>query len=100
MARPVHAMAADSSARSGSGRDRVGDGRPAANDNGAATAYAYDALGRPASRAVAGSAAETFGYDAIGRMNADGHDLGTFTIDTAGVTPWSETRKIGTVGLC
>ena len=44
-----------------------------------AIAYAYDALGRLASRTVAGAGAESFGYDAIGRLtshSADSDDVG------------------------
>jgi hypothetical protein len=43
-------------------------------------AYAYDELGRLASRTVTGAGAETFGYDAIGRLTSHANDLGQFTL--------------------
>ncbi|MGO8866374.1 MAG: RHS repeat-associated core domain-containing protein [Alphaproteobacteria bacterium] len=49
-------------------------------------AYAYDALGRLASRAVAGEGAETFGYDAIGRLVSHASDLGSFALAYLGQT--------------
>ncbi|MGO8866373.1 MAG: peptidase C39, partial [Alphaproteobacteria bacterium] len=49
-------------------------------------AYAYDALGRLASRTVAGEGAETFGYDTIGRLVSHASDLGSFTLAYLGQT--------------
>jgi RHS repeat-associated protein len=49
-------------------------------------AYAYDALGRLASRTVAGEGAETFGYDAIGRLTNHASDLGSFALSYLGQT--------------
>jgi len=51
-----------------------------------AIAYAYDALGRLASRTVAGAGAESFGYDAIGRLTSNTDDLGAFSLAYLGQT--------------
>jgi len=51
-----------------------------------AIAYAYDALGRLASRTVAGAGAESFGYDAIGRLTSHTSDLGAFALAYLGQT--------------
>ncbi len=48
--------------------------------------YAYDALGRVASRTITGSGAESFQYDALGRLTNDTNDLGTFTLAYLGQT--------------
>jgi YD repeat-containing protein len=65
---------------------------PEALSNGT-TAYAYDVLGRVASRAVAGQGAESFGYDAIGRLTSRSNDLGTFTLSYLGQTTQVATRR-------
>lgn len=61
--------------------------------------YAYDALGRPASRTVGGSP-ETFGYDAINRPTTEGNALGTFNLSYLGQTGQlaSQLLQGGTVG--
>jgi RHS repeat-associated protein len=51
-----------------------------------AIAYAYDELGRLASRTVQGAGPETFAYDAIGRQITHGSDLGAFTLSYLGQT--------------
>ncbi len=48
--------------------------------------YAYDELGRLASRTVAGAGAESFGYDPIGRLTSHTSDLGAFTLSYLGQT--------------
>jgi RHS repeat-associated protein len=59
-----------------------------------AIAYAYDELGRLASRTVAGQGAETFAYDAIGRMIAHASDLGSFTLSYLGQTGQLTSRTL------
>ncbi|WIM09099.1 MAG: hypothetical protein OJF58_000050 [Enhydrobacter sp.] len=51
-----------------------------------AIAYAYDELGRLASRTVGGQGAETFQYDALGRLVTHASDLGSFTLSYLGQT--------------
>jgi RHS repeat-associated protein len=59
-----------------------------------AIAYAYDALGRLASRTVAGQGAESFGYDAIGRLVNHTSDLGAFTLAYLGETGQVTSRSL------
>jgi YD repeat-containing protein len=56
-------------------------------------AYAYDELGRLASRTVTGRA-ETFGYDAIGRLTSHASDLGQFTLNYLGQTGQITRRQL------
>jgi RHS repeat-associated protein len=56
--------------------------------------YAYDELGRPASRTVAGAGSETLGYDAIGRLISHASDLGSFTISYLGQTQQIAQRQL------
>jgi len=49
--------------------------------------YAYDELGRVATRAINGIAL-TYEYDALGRIRAEVNELGTFTYEYEGVTSW------------
>jgi YD repeat-containing protein len=56
--------------------------------------YAYDALGRMASRTVAGSGAETFRYDAIGRLSNHASDLGQFALSYLGQTGQIAQRQL------
>jgi len=56
--------------------------------------YAYDALGRLASRAVAGEGAETFVYDAIGRLVTHASDLGSFAFSYLGQTGQITSRQL------
>jgi len=62
-------------------------------------AYAYDALGRLASRTVAGEGAETFGYDAIGRLVSHASDLGAFTLAYLGQTGQITGRQLASSTL-
>jgi len=59
-----------------------------------AIAYAYDALGRLASRTVAGAGAESFGYDAIGRLTSHSSDLGAFALSYLGETGQIASRNL------
>ncbi len=55
--------------------------------------YAYDALGRPATRTIAGGN-EAFGYDAIGRLATHTTGLGTFTYSYLGQTGQVASRSL------
>ncbi|MGC1302357.1 MAG: RHS repeat-associated core domain-containing protein [Caulobacteraceae bacterium] len=68
---------------------------PFSNDS---IAYAYDALGRLASRTVAGAGPETFQYDAIGRLSGHASDLGAFTLSYLGQTAQITQRQLTTGG--
>jgi RHS repeat-associated protein len=59
-----------------------------------AIGYAYDALGRLASRSVAGAGAESFGYDAIGRLTSHASDLGAFALSYLGQTSQIAARQL------
>ena len=61
---------------------------------GSAITYAYDPLGRTASRAVAGSGAETFQYDTINRLSGYTNDLGAFTLSYLGQTGQVTQRQL------
>jgi RHS repeat-associated protein len=64
-----------------------------------AIVYAYDELGRLASRTVAGAGAETFGYDAIGRQISHVNDLGAFALSYLGQTGQITTRQLASATL-
>jgi len=64
-----------------------------------AISYAYDALGRLASRSVAGAGAESFGYDAIGRLISDASDLGAFALSYLGQTNQIAARQLANATL-
>jgi RHS repeat-associated protein len=57
-------------------------------------AYAYDALGRVASRTVGGAPPETFQYDKIGRLVGHTDALGSFTVAYLGETPQPVLRQL------
>jgi RHS repeat-associated protein len=59
-----------------------------------AIAYAYDELGRLASRTVGGQGAETFQYDALGRLVTHASDLGSFTLGYLGQTGQLTSRAL------
>lgn len=61
--------------------------------------YAYDELGRLASRTVTGAGAETFGYDTIGRLTAHASDLGSFTLGYLGQTSQITSRQLASSTL-
>lgn len=58
------------------------------------TSYAYDALGRLASRTVVGAGTETFGYDPIDRLTSHTSDLGAFTLSYLGQTSQVTQRQL------
>ena len=64
-----------------------------------AVSYAYDALGRLASRTVTGAGAETFGYDAIGRLVSHANDLGSFALSYLGQTGQITGRQLASSSL-
>jgi len=64
-----------------------------------AIAYAYDELGRLASRTVSGAGAETFHYDAIGRLITHASDLGAFTLGYLGQTGQLTSRTLASSTL-
>ena len=64
-----------------------------------AIAYAYDELGRLASRTVTGAGAETFHYDAIGRLITHESDLGSFTLGYLGQTGQLTSRTLASSTL-
>ena len=64
-----------------------------------AIAYAYDELGRLASRTVTGAGAETFHYDAIGRLITHASDLGAFTLGYLGQTGQLTSRTLASSTL-
>jgi hypothetical protein len=53
---------------------------------GGPIAYAYDALGRLATRTLTGAGPETFGHDAIGRLIPHADDMGAFALVYLGQT--------------
>jgi RHS repeat-associated protein len=57
-------------------------------------AYAYDALGRFASRTVGGAGPETIQYDAIGRPTQHASDLGQFALSYLGETGQITRRQL------
>jgi RHS repeat-associated protein len=61
---------------------------------GGAISYAYDELGRLASRTVGGAGAETYGYDAIGRLIDHASDLGDFSFSYLGETLQPTKRQL------
>jgi RHS repeat-associated protein len=64
-----------------------------------AISYAYDALGRLASRTVAGAGAESFGYDAVGRLTSHASDLGAFALSYLGQTNQIAARQLANTTL-
>ena len=64
-----------------------------------AIAYAYDELGRLASRTVSGAGAETFHYDPIGRLTTHASDLGAFTLGYLGQTGQLTSRTLASSTL-
>jgi YD repeat-containing protein len=62
-----------------------------------AIAYAYDALGRVASRSIGGIVQETFQYDTLGRLVTHTDGLGQFSLNYLGETG-QITERLGTVG--
>lgn len=56
--------------------------------------YAYDSLGRLASRIISGAGAETFGYDALGNLTSHNSDLGSFTLSYLGQTGQITSRQL------
>jgi YD repeat-containing protein len=64
-----------------------------------AIAYAYDELGRLASRTVQGAGAESFAYDALGRLTGHTSDLGQFTLQYLGETGQLVSRALAASSL-
>lgn len=64
-----------------------------------AVEYAYDELGRVASRTVAGAGQEDFGYDEIGRLTSHDSDLGDFTLNYLGQSNQITARQLASSTL-
>lgn len=57
-------------------------------------AYAYDQLGRLASRTVSGAGTESYGFDALNRLTSHTSDLGAFTLSYLGQTSQITQRQL------